>query len=44
MRDDLQPGSRFPDVDLPDQDGDLVKLSSLMRGYPTVVVFSRGYY
>jgi peroxiredoxin len=44
MRDDLRPGSKFPDIELPDQSGDVVKLSSLMRGFPTAVVFSRGYY
>lgn len=44
MRDDLRPGRPFPDVELPDQNGERVRLSSLMRGYPTVVVFSRGYY
>jgi len=44
MRADLRPGDKFPDVELPDQDGERTKLSSLMGGFPTVVVFSRGYY
>jgi peroxiredoxin len=44
MRDDLRPGNQFPDIELPDHDEERVSLSSLMRGFPTVVVFSRGYY
>lgn len=44
MRDDLRPGNRFPDIELPNQDKEVVRLSSLSRGFPTVVVFSRGYY
>jgi peroxiredoxin len=44
MREELRPGGVFPDIELPDQEGATVKLSSLMRGFPTVVVFSRGYY
>jgi peroxiredoxin len=44
MRDDIRPGRQFPDIELPDQDGEPVRLSGLMRGFPTVVVFSRGYY
>lgn len=44
MRDDLRPGNKFPDIELPTQDDEIVKLSSLMRGFPTAVVFSRGYY
>jgi peroxiredoxin len=44
MREDLRPGNKFPDIELPNQNNDLVRLSSLMRGFPTVVVFSRGYY
>jgi peroxiredoxin len=44
MRDNLRPGQRFPDIELPDHDGEPTKLSSLMGGFPTVVVFSRGYY
>lgn len=44
MRDDLRPGKVFPDIELTDQDKELVKLSSLMRGFPTALVFSRGWY
>ena len=44
MRDDLRPGQMFPDIELPDQDGERRKLSTLMRGFPTALVFSRGYY
>jgi peroxiredoxin len=44
MRDNLRPGEKFPDIELPNQDDEVVRLSSLMRGFPTVVVFSRGYY
>ena len=44
MREELRPGNRFPDIELPDQDERIVPLSSLMRAFPTVVVFSRGYY
>jgi peroxiredoxin len=44
MRPDLRPGEKFPDIVLPNQDGELMKLSSLMGGFPTAVVFSRGYY
>jgi peroxiredoxin len=44
MREHLRPGEKFPDIELPDQNEELTKLSSLMRGFPTAVVFSRGYY
>ena len=44
MRTNLWPGKPFPDIELPNQDEKLTKLSSLMGGFPTVVVFSRGYY
>jgi peroxiredoxin len=43
MRANLRPGERFPDIELPTQDEELTKLTSLMRGFPLVVVFSRGY-
>ena len=42
MRDDLKVGNRFPNFELPDQDGNMIKLSEHMRGFPTVVVFYRG--
>ena len=44
MRENLRPGGKFPDIELPNEDEVLTKLSSLMRGFPTVIVFSRGYY
>jgi peroxiredoxin len=44
MRDNLRPGNVFPDLELPNADDQVVKLSSLMGGFPTVVVFSRGYH
>jgi peroxiredoxin len=44
MRPNLRPGEKFPDFELPNQDGERTKLSSLMGGFPTAVVFSRGYY
>jgi peroxiredoxin len=42
MRDDLQPGNVFPDVELPDHTGAVAKLGDLMRGWPTIVTFARG--
>jgi hypothetical protein len=44
MRDDLKPGNKFPDIALPNHDKETVTLSSLVRGFPTVLVFSRGYF
>jgi peroxiredoxin len=44
MRSDLRPGNAFPDLELSDYDGKLVRLSDLMGGFPTIVVFSRGFY
>jgi len=44
MRENLQPGEKFPDSELVNENNELTKLSDLMRGFPTVVVFSRGYY
>ncbi len=44
MRPDLEVGSRFPDFELPDQDDEMRQLSKLIRGFPTVLIFSRGYY
>jgi peroxiredoxin len=44
MRENLRPGEKFPDFELPSEAGQLTKLSSLMGGFPTAVVFSRGYY
>jgi peroxiredoxin len=44
MRENLRPGETFPNFELPNQDEVATKLSDLMRGFPTIVVFSRGYY
>ena len=44
MRDDLSPENTFPDFELPDHDGRPVRLSALMGGWPTAVVFVRGHY
>jgi len=42
MRQDIVPGSTFPDYELPDQTGTHRKLSDLQRGDPMVLVLSRG--
>ena len=44
MRDDLKPGNGFPDFELPDQDDQPAKLSTLMGGMPTALIFNRGNY
>ena len=44
MHPDLKVGSPFPDFELPDHDDEPRKLSELIRGFPTVLIFSRGYY
>ena len=44
MRVNLRPGEKFPDIELVNDNDELTKISTLMRGYPTAVVFSRGYY
>ena len=44
MRKNLRPGEQFPDIELPNQDEVATKLSDLVGGFPTIVVFSRGYY
>ncbi len=44
IREDLQLGKAFPDFELPDQDGAVRKLSELMGGCPTILVFWRGQY
>ena len=44
MRSDLKVGSQFPDFELPDQDGEARKLSQLLRGFPGVLIFGRGYF
>ena len=44
MRSDLRAGNKFPDFELPDHTGELRKLSQLLRGFPGVLTFSRGYF
>ena len=44
MRESLRPGEQFPDIELPNHDGDPTRISSLARGFPIIVVFSRGAY
>jgi len=44
MRKNLRIGQQFPDIELANENEALTKLSSLMRGFPTAIVFSRGYY
>jgi len=36
--------ARFPDVELPDQDGQQVKLSGLVGKFPSILSFYRGYW
>jgi peroxiredoxin len=44
MRSDLKTGNQFPDFELPDQTGESRKLSHLLRGFPGVLIFGRGYF
>ncbi len=44
MHPDLKVGNKFPDFELQDQAGKPQRLSKLIRGFPTVLIFSRGYY
>lgn len=44
MRADLVVGQKFPDFELPDQTGAPQKLSGLLRGFPGVLIFGRGYF
>ncbi len=44
MHPDLQVGSKFPNFELPDHTGSPEKLSQLLRGFPGVLIFSRGYF
>jgi len=44
MHPDLQFGNEFPDCEWPDQTETPQRLSKLIRGFPTVLIFSRGYY
>lgn len=42
MRDDIRPGARFPDYELPDHTGRRQRLSSIQGIDPMIVVLSRG--
>ncbi len=44
MKENLRPGEEFPDIELPSHEDEVVKLSSIIRGFPTAVAFSRGYF
>ncbi len=37
-------GKRFPDLELPDEEGKNVKLSELSGGFPLIVAFYRAYW
>lgn len=37
-------GQRFPDFELPDQDGQLIKISQLAGKFPLILTFYRGYW
>ncbi len=40
----LKIGDRFPDIELPDQDGQPVKLSATVGKFPFILSFYRGYW
>lgn len=44
MREDLKIGNQFPNFELPDHTGETRKLSQLLRGFPGVLIFSRGHF
>lgn len=44
MRDDIRPGAKFPDYELPDHRTALRKLSALQGADPMILVLSRGAY
>ena len=44
MRTDLKIDNKFPNFELPDQTGTTQTLTNLLRGFPGVLIFSRGYY
>lgn len=44
MRSDLKVGNQFPDFELPDHTGEPRRLSQLLRGFPGVLIFGRGYF
>ena len=37
-------GQKFPDLELPDQDGQSAKLSVLVGKFPCILTFYRGYW
>ena len=37
-------GKPFPDFELPDQDGQLVKISQIAGKFPLILTFYRGYW
>ena len=40
----LKIGQKFPDIELPDHEGELVKLSELVGKFPFILSFYRGYW
>ena len=44
MRADIKVGEKFPNFELPDHTGEVQKLSQLLRGFPGVLIFSRGHF
>jgi len=40
----LKIGQKFPDIELPDHGGELVKLSQLVGKFPFILTFYRGYW
>ncbi len=44
MHPDLKIGNKFPNFTLPDHTGTPRQLSKILRGFPAVLIFSRGYY
>jgi peroxiredoxin len=44
MRDDLKPGNRFPDVELPEHTGAELSLSEIGESQPVVLCFVRGWW
>jgi peroxiredoxin len=40
----LKIGQHFPDIELPDQDGQQIKLSELVGKFPFILSFYRGYW
>ncbi len=44
MHPDLRIGNKFPNFELPDHRGTPQKLSQILRGFPGVLIFSRGHF